>query len=126
MRTTLGQVRQSRLPEVIGKCATDTPGIAAYVNQAQQQLINAGGETGWWGGWCKVVFQVWRSNPYITLPREFARVINMDVFRHPIRIQNEFYEMLEAGIGLKGFTSARTGAGRWKVTSAESSRRWWT
>lgn len=103
MRTTFAQVRQSRLPEVIGKCASDLPSIAAMVNQAQQQLINAGGETGWWGGWMKVVFTVLRSNPYITLPRQFARAINMDVGRFPIRVQNEFYEMLEAGIGLQGF-----------------------
>lgn len=101
MRTTLAQVRQSRLPEVIGKCQSDLPSIAAMVNQAQQQLIIAGGETGWWGGWTKVVFRVLRAHPYITLPRQFARVINMDVGRFPIRIQNEFFEMLPDGIGLQ-------------------------
>jgi len=111
MRTTLAQVQQSRLPETIGKCASDLPGIAAYVNQAQQQLINAGGETGFWGGWQKVVFQVSHCHPYITLPRAFARIINMDVCRFPVRIQNEFYEMLEAGIGLQGFGQRRDWCG---------------
>lgn len=94
---------QSRLPSAIGKCANDVPGVAAYVNQAQQQLIIAMGETGAFGGWQKVVFSVNRCSPYITLPRELARIINMDVCRFPIRIQNEFYEMLEAGVGLQDF-----------------------
>ncbi len=91
------------LPQAIGACATDIPTIAAYVNRAQQMLINAGGETGWFGGWQKTVFKADRCNPYITLPRQFARIINMDVCRFPIRIQNEFFEMLEAGIGLQDF-----------------------
>lgn len=111
MRTTISQVRQSRLPEEIGKCATDLTAICSYVNQATQQLINAGGESGFWGGWQKVVFPVSRSNPYITLPRAFARAINMDVCRFPIRIQNEFYEFLEAGVGLKGFCNQRDWCG---------------
>jgi len=103
MRTTLGQVQLSRLPEEIGKCQNDLPGIAGYVNQAQQQLINCGGETGFWGGWTRAVFQATQCHPYITLPRQFARVINMDVCRFPIKIQNEFYEMLPDGIGLQDF-----------------------
>ena len=104
-RITLAQVRQSRLPAAIGKCATDIPGIAAYVNQAQEQLIKAGGETGWFGGWQKVVFSVSRCSPYITMPRQFARVINLDVCKWPVRMQNEFYEYLPEGIGLQDFCS---------------------
>lgn len=104
MRLTLGQFRQGMGPQAIGVCQGDVPTIAAYVNRAQQILINAGGESGFWGGWQKVAFQVSRCNPYITLPRQFARAINMDVCRFPIRIQNEFYEFLEAGIGLQGPT----------------------
>jgi hypothetical protein len=111
MRTTLAQVRQSRLPQAIGLCGADLPGIAAMVNQAQQQLINAGGETGWWGGWQKVAFQISQARPYITLPREFARVINLDVRRFPIRMQNEFYELLEAGVGLRGFAECQDWCG---------------
>lgn len=111
MRTTLGQVALSRLPQAIGKCASDIPGIAAYVNQAQQQLINAGGETGFWGGWQKTAFHISHCHPYLTLPAQFARIINMDVCRFPIRIQNEFYEMLEAGIGLQDFHKCRDWCG---------------
>lgn len=111
MRTTLGQVQLSALPGAVGLCANDLPGIAAVTNRAQQTLINAGGQSGFWGGWQKVVFQVSRCFPYITLPREFARAINMDVCRYPIRIQNEFYEMLEAGIGLQDFNRCRDWCG---------------
>lgn len=105
MRITGAQVRQSRLPNAIGKCQSDAPGIYAYLNQAQEQLIKAGGETGWWGGWQKVVFSVSRCNPYITMPRQFARVINLDVCRWPVRMQNEFYEYLPEGVGLQDFCS---------------------
>lgn len=107
MRTILNQLRQSRLPQAIGRCANDLPEIAAFTNQAQQVLINAGGETGWWGGWEKVVFQVTRCNPYITLPRKYARAINLSVCKFPIRLQNEFYELLPDGIGLQDFCSIK-------------------
>lgn len=111
MRTTLGQVRQSRLPAVLVRCAKNLPEIAAFVNQAQQQLILAGGQAGWWGGWKKVVFQVDRCHPYITLPRTIARAIGLDVCRNPIRIQNEFYEFMEAGVGLQDMRNFRLNKG---------------
>lgn len=105
MRTTVQQAQLSRIPQALGLCVGDVPGLCAYLNEAQPRLINAGGETGFWGGWTKVVFNVNRCTPYITLPRPYARAINMDVCRTPIRIQNEFYEELEAGIGLQGFNA---------------------
>lgn len=100
MRVTLAQVRQSRLPQVVGLCAGDTPAIAAIVNEAQERLILAAGETGFFGGWTRVAFTVTRANPYITLPRTLARLINLDVCREPVEIHNEFYEFLPGGIGL--------------------------
>lgn len=100
MRITLADIRQSRLPRAIGLCAANLPEIAAAVNEAQQRLINAGGETGWWSGWAKVVFYATVSNPYITLPRNMARVINLAVCQKPIRINNEFYEILPGSVGL--------------------------
>jgi hypothetical protein len=102
MRVTLSSVQQSMLPQAIGLCAADLPHIAAYVNRAQERLINCGGETGWIGGWQHVAFPLSVCHPYFTLPPEWSRVINMDVCRFPIRIQNEFYEYLEAGPGLQG------------------------
>jgi len=98
----LKDVRQSRIPEAIGCCASDTGKLIEIVNEAQQRLVFAGGETGWWGSWAKTVFTVTgTTSPYITLPRSIARLINMDICRSPVRIQNEFYEFLEAGVGLQ-------------------------
>lgn len=100
MKVTLKQARFSRLPQVVGKCQSDIAGIAAFVNEAQQRLINAGGETGWWGTWERVLFNISRANPYLTLPREYARAINLAVCRSPIRVWNEFYTVLPGGPGL--------------------------
>ena len=98
----LKDVRQSRIPEAIGACASDNGKLLEIVNEAQQRLVFAGGETGWWGSWAKMVFNVaGMTDPYITLPYNVARLINLDVCRRPVRIQNEFYEFLEAGIGLQ-------------------------
>lgn len=101
MRVTLKDFRLSRAPEALGACAADVPRLASYVNEATHRLLIAGGETGWYGTWQKMVFTVDPNNAYITLPRSVARLINIDVCKFPIRIQNEFYEFLEAGIGLQ-------------------------
>lgn len=110
-RLTFAQVKTSRFPEAIVICAADTPSLARAVNECQQRLINVGGESGWWGGWAKVVFQISRTDPFITLPREFARAINLDVCNRPIRVQNEFYEFLYAGIGLRPGTNCQAWCG---------------
>ena len=99
MIATLKTAKESTIPEKIGVCSNDTARIAAAVNDAQQRLIFAGKETGWWQGWVKVRFSVTPTYPYITLPREFARIINMDVCGIPVYIHNEFYEVLPGGIG---------------------------
>lgn len=98
----LKDVRQSRIPEALGACAADNGRLLEIVNEAQQRLVFAGGETGWWGSWFKAVFTVDTvADPHITVPRNIARLINLDVCRRPVRIQNEFYEFLEAGVGLQ-------------------------
>lgn len=98
----LKDVRTSRIPQAIGRCNSDQAELIEVVNEAQERLIFAGGEVGWWGSWARMVFNVDSvANPYVTLPRNVARLINLDVCRFPVRIQNEFYEFLEAGIGLQ-------------------------
>lgn len=101
MRTTFYDVKQSRIPQVIGVAAANSPELASYVNEAQQRLIQASGDKGWWGSWAKMVFNVDPNDPYITVPRNVARITDMDVCRTPIRIQNEYYEFLEYGCGLQ-------------------------
>mgnify|MGYP001160520188 FL=1 len=99
MRITLNSALQSRIPQAVGLCAADEAGVASYINEAQQRLINAAGETGFWGGWYSTVFNVSRTTPYITCPPEIARLAGLAVCHVPIRIQNQWYEFLEAGIG---------------------------
>lgn len=100
-RVTLKDFRTSRGPGLLGLCVDDTPNIAAYVNQAQDELMMLSGETGFWGGWERYAFGVLPSNPYLTLPSRFVRAINLDVCSFPIVLNNEFYEFLEAGPGLQ-------------------------
>lgn len=109
MRLRLLDVRRSRIAEAIGACASDNSRLIAIVNEAQYRLILAGGETGWVGGWMKTVFNVDRTNPYITLPRDIVRIINLDYCRTPVKVQNPFYEFLEAGIGLQPSQNCRQG-----------------
>lgn len=99
MRATLKTAKASTIPEKLGICADDTARIAAAVNDAQERLIYAGRDAGWWQTWRRTRFSVSRTQPYITLPREFARIINMAVGTQPIYIHNEFYEVLPGGIG---------------------------
>ena len=101
MRTKLSDISSTRIPDVLGVCADDFPRLASYLNEAQQRLINASGEQGFWGGAHKLVFNVTRANPYITLPPQYAQLSAMDVCRVPIAIQNEWYEFLEFGVGLQ-------------------------
>lgn len=101
MRVRLSDISSTRISDVLGVCSDDYPKLASYLNEAQQRLINASGESGFWGGVHKLVFNVTRTDPYITLPPEYAQISAMDVCRVPIAIQNEWYEFLEFGIGLQ-------------------------
>jgi hypothetical protein len=106
-------MRMGRLSSAIGILQGDVVGMAQIINAAQTRLITAPelGETGWWGSWARTVFNVLQSAPHITLPRTIARVINVDVCKHPIAIQNEFYEFMQFGIGKQPNHHNRTGCG---------------
>lgn len=100
-RLRLFDCRNSRLPSVIGKCAGDITGIASYVNSAQRRLLYAkeAGDEGWWGTWAEIAFNVSRTAPYWTAPREIARLEGVNICERPYPIQNQFYEYLEFGNG---------------------------
>lgn len=100
-RLRLYDVRHSRFPGVLGLCTDDVQGIAERVNTAQQRLLYAkeAGDAGWWGTWAEMAFNVSRSSPYLTLPREVARLEMVDVCKHPVPIHNQFYEYLSFGNG---------------------------
>lgn len=101
-RLRLYDVRSSRLPALVGLCQADTPSIASFVNSAQRRLLTCreSGDEGWNGTWAEVAFNlVSRSNPYLTCPREIARVEKVQVCQSPVWIQNQFYEYLDFGNG---------------------------
>lgn len=110
MRLTLGQLANTRIPQSLGLCSGDIPGVASFVNEATLKLINTASETGWWLGWQKVVFPITREQPYITLPSIYSRAINLDLCRTPVRIQNEFYEVIVDGAGLRRDCESGCGA----------------
>ncbi len=82
-------------------CQDNVPGIAGYVNSAQRRLLmcREAGDEGWWGTWAEVAFDVSRAEPYITLPRDIARLEAITVCSRPVIIQNQFFEYLNFGNG---------------------------
>ena len=100
-RLRLYDCRMSRLPTVIGKCSDDIASISDMVNSAQRRLLmcKEACDEGWWGTWAEIVFNVSRSQPYITLPREIARLEWINVCDEPVNLENQFYEYLNFGNG---------------------------
>lgn len=101
MRLRLYDCTISRLPTLIGKCQSDLPEIASYVNSAQQRLVYAAeaSDESWYGTWAEVRLNVSRAAPYITLPREIARLEAITICDKPVPVLNQFYEYLQFGNG---------------------------
>jgi len=102
-RPRLVDFRAAGGPSAIGNCVGDINRIMAAVNEAQERLINdpLAPDEGWWGSWARMAFTLSRSSPTIVTPQEVSRIILMDVCKHPVRINNEFYEFLEFGRGFQ-------------------------
>lgn len=102
-RPRLIDLRSSGFPAAIGVCATDLNSISASANEAMERLINdpLAPDDGWWGGWARYAFTVTRSGPTIVTPQEVARIILLDVCKHPVVIRNEFFEFLQFGQGFQ-------------------------
>lgn len=97
----LYDLRVSDLPQALGLCAADLGRVAAAVNSAQRRLIFAkeAGDEGWFGTFAEIAFNVCNAGPYITLPREIARLEAVNVIDHPVSIVNQFAEYLQFGNG---------------------------
>lgn len=102
--------RVSRLTRSIGLCVGDTPRLAQYVNSAQRRLLMAkeAGDEGWWGTYAEMAFQVslpataaapTLPGPYLTLPRDVARLESVNICDTPIPLNNQFFEYLQFGNG---------------------------
>lgn len=100
-RLNLYQLRKSRFPRVLGLCQDNIPEIAAYANSIQETLLfdKDAGDESWNGTFAEVFFNVSQTQPYITLPREIARIQTADVCDHPVPINNAFFEYLQFGNG---------------------------
>jgi len=101
MRLRLYDCRLSRLPSVIGKCQGDIPEIARYVNTAQQRLLYASeaADESWYGTWAEIRINASRTAPYVTLPREIARIEAITICDRPVPVYNQFYEYMQFGNG---------------------------
>lgn len=104
-RLTLAAITNSRLPSLIGECASNLNVLRALVNEAQERLITDpyAPEEGWWGGWATMVFNVSVENGqgYIVCPRDVARLAAIAVCNRPVPLRNGFYEYLDFGAGIR-------------------------
>ena len=100
-RLRLYDFRISRGPTLSGLCQTNIQQVAAAVNTAQRRLLYASeaGDEGWYGTWAEVAFNMTSALPYITMPREIARLQSLNICQEPIPVQNQFYEYLSFGNG---------------------------
>lgn len=100
-RLRLFDLMLSELPTVIGACASDTLRIGNAVNTAQRRLLYAAeaGDESWHGTFAEVAFNINPQSPFITLPRDIARIEALDVRKCPVPIHNQFYEYLQFGSG---------------------------
>ncbi len=89
------------LPDAVGLCASDTPRLLRAVNGATRRLNSAGGESGFWGSFDRIAFNVNPCNPYLITPANVARVINLTSCGRGIAINNGFFELLQYGVGLR-------------------------
>lgn len=95
MRLTLGQVRATRIPGILGLCSTSSA-LAGYVNEAQQRLLPL---AKWWNTYQRIGICVADGN--ITWPRCVATVESVAICNTPLMIRNEWFEFIENGIGIQ-------------------------
>lgn len=95
MRTTLADLRASRIPKALGVCATDSR-IVEFANEAQQRLLTEGH---WWGTTQK--FRICASEGCITMPPQVATIEKAAICKVPIPIHDFWFEFLASGAGLR-------------------------
>jgi len=94
-------VRISRFPRLLGLCQGATTEVWEYLNAAQRRLLYAreAGEESWYGTFAEIAFTLTQDVPYVTLPREIARLELATVCDNPIPVSNEFIQYLQFGNG---------------------------
>lgn len=95
MRTTLAQVRSSRIPGILGKCPT-SPDIVSYINEVVQRLLP---QAKWVNTYQRMIICAEDGN--ITWPRCVSTVEAVGACERPMVIRNEWFEFVENGIGIQ-------------------------
>ena len=118
-RLRLLDAKLSRLPASVGLCQDDTAGVAAYVNAAQERLLTCieASDDGWYGGFAEMSYPVSVTNPYITTPRDVARVELVSVCDRAVPVQNQFFSYLQFGNGKLPRTFGKNRCGPVQVIS---------
>jgi hypothetical protein len=100
-RLRFAEFRLSEAPSLCGLAREDIPRVSALATRAQNRILSCPeqGDEGWWGTYAEMAFSVSRTSPYLTTPREVARLQVTAVCDRPIPINNQFYEYLRWGNG---------------------------
>ncbi len=96
-RTTLADVKASRIPSVANMSSSDLR-FVPLINEAQERLVKSGEL--FQGLTQRVQFCV--TDGCIVLPRQIASVESVALCDHPIPMRGKFFEFLETGVGLQG------------------------
>ena len=95
MKLTLGQVKQSRIPDFLGFDPQDTR-LVQIVNEAHQRLMMQGL---FWGTYQTYQICV-SSEGCLTWPRQVASIEALAVNDQPITLRNNWFEYLQTGFGI--------------------------
>jgi len=85
----------------LGICSGDVAEWARVANRTQRRLLTCRevGDAGWWGTYAEMAFTVAQASPYLTCPRDVARLEYVTVCDRPVPVQNQFYSYLQFGDG---------------------------
>tara|TARA_Y100001938_G_scaffold89085_1_gene121982 strand:- start:18259 stop:19227 length:969 start_codon:yes stop_codon:yes gene_type:complete len=94
MKLTLGDIK-ANISKVLSLPSTDSR-VLDYINEAQQRLMYKGK----WKG-LTARYTLTSSSGTITWPRQLETIEAVAVSDYPAQIRNEWYEFLEAGVGIQ-------------------------
>lgn len=90
---TLRDMRESRLPQVLGVSPTSTE-FTAYINEGIERLI----QRGYWEGTYQRV-NLCVTDGCLSFPRQIASIADVTVCNYPIKASNQWFEFMEDGNG---------------------------
>lgn len=99
MKTTVQQLKASRIPQVLGLCSDDVR-VLDYANEAMQRLMSRGK---WVGTFQRML--ICTSQGCLTWPRQVETIEAIALCDVPVTIRNEWFEFLSNGTGLQSADS---------------------